>query len=236
MLTVIGPISLCSAKSRKSVKLKRVVLLFILFSLLMMSMPTIAIASAQSVQVTIPSFPVSLNELDFSNNDYAQYPLLVFRGITYFPMTYYQSRLLNLETDWTAEGGLVIKKGNPDTLKEFKHETPTSSKNNSTQNATIVDIKVTVNGKVIDNKNEPYPLLLFRGITYFPLTWRFAVDEFGWRYSYSNEEGLRVDADNNFNYADYFLAPEQESSSPPLAYRVSQVYIRGGLKKCKTNR
>jgi len=34
--------------------------------------------------------------------------------------------------------------------------------------------------------------LIFRDITYFPLTWRFAVDEFAWEYKFTNEDGLKI--------------------------------------------
>lgn len=154
--------------------------------------------ASKQVAATIPSFPVTLNELKFNNNDQEKYPLLVYRNITYFPMTYYQSNLLNLNTSWTAEGGLIIQKGNPETPKEFSYEAPASKKNSNTQTVTIIDSKVTVNGKVIDNTKEPYPLLCFRDIIYFPLTWRFAVEEFGWNYTFNNKEGLNIRADNFF--------------------------------------
>ena len=154
--------------------------------------------ASKRVTAGIPSFLVTLNELKFNNGDYEKYPLLVYQDITYFPMTYYQSNLLNLNTSWTAGGGLVITKGNPDMPKEFAYEKPASIKNSKTQAATIIDSKVTVNGKVIDNRNEPYPLLLFRDITYFPLTWRFAVEEFGWNYTFDNKVGLNIRADNHF--------------------------------------
>ncbi len=51
---------------------------------------------------------------------------------------------------------------------------------------------VRVNGKTVDNSREQYPLLLFRDVTYFPLTWRFAVEEFGWSYHFDGESGLTI--------------------------------------------
>ena len=113
-------------------------------------------------------------------------------------MTYYMSNMMNLNTNWTAEDGLAITKGNPETPKEFESGPATSKRNSSTQVVRIVETRVVVNGKVINNRNEPYPLLLFRGITYFPLTWRFAVEEFGWNYTYDKESGLNIRADNFF--------------------------------------
>ena len=53
-----------------------------------------------------------------------------------------------------------------------------------------------VNGKSINNSAEEYPLVTFRGVTYFPLTWRFAVDEFGWDYSFDPENGLVINSSN----------------------------------------
>ena len=34
-------------------------------------------------------------------------------------------------------------------------------------------------------------------MTYFPLTWRFAVDEFGWEYSFDSESGLNINSANH---------------------------------------
>jgi len=157
-----------------------------------------AYGAETGVIVSIPSFPVTLNELRYDDNDYVQYPMLVYKDITYFPMTFYKSNLMNLNTNWTTAAGLVIARGNPETPKVFLYEGQGGSRNNRTQSATIVSSKVTVNGKVIDNQREPYPLLRFRDITYFPLTWRFAVEEFGWSYTFNHADGLNISADNYF--------------------------------------
>ena len=178
--------------------MKKRLILVILVILLVI--PHYVYASSRQVTVTIPEFSATLNYREYSywDLDYMRWPLLVYNDITYFPMTYYKSNLLNLITSWTAEGGLVISKGDPTTPKASFLDERVATPNRRTQTATIVTSKVTVNGTVIDNQNEPYPLLLFRGITYFPLTWRFAVEEFGWSYYFSNEEGLNITANNFF--------------------------------------
>ena len=148
--------------------------------------------AADTVQVTLPSFSVTLNG-QTTGNDYSKYPLLVYKDITYFPMTYYDCRLLGLKTDWTADTGLVIDK-NEGYFYEYLREV-NNSKNARKQTAKLADGKITVNGKVIDNSKEEYPLLVFRDVTYFPLTWRFAVSEFGWDYRFNQQEGLVIDND-----------------------------------------
>lgn len=43
----------------------------------------------------------------------------------------------------------------------------------SRNRAELAEGPITVNGQTIDNRTEEYPLLSFRNITYFPLTWRY---------------------------------------------------------------
>jgi hypothetical protein len=207
--------------------MKRLIASLFMLTLLLWTGPALA---ASTVSVTIPSFAVSLNEMKFDNNDFERYPLLLYKDITYFPMTYYQSNLLNLNTNWTAESGLVITKGDPEAPKAFSRETSVTKRNSKTQTATVVDSKVTVNGKVIDNANERYPLLLFRDVTYFPMTWRFAVDEFGWKYTFDNTNGLNIVADN------FIYTPIQEgtniirSDGTYISVYSETRYIKGDLR------
>ena len=119
--------------------------------------------------------------------------MLVYKDITYFPMTYYDCRFLGVETEWTKEKGLKINKSN---LNGAYHQQNVQQKNKKNDVAQIASGKITVNGKSINNSKEQYPLLSYRNVTYFPLTWRFAVDEFGWKYNFNGVNGLTIDAGN----------------------------------------
>jgi len=152
-----------------------------------LSMP----AMAANVQATLPTFPVTLNGTVIDNTN-RQYPLLVYNNITYFPMTYYDCRFLGVETEWTKANGLTIKKSN---LTGAYHQ-ESGTKNSKKATAQLATGKIAVNGKAITNSKEQYPLLVYRDVTYFPLTWRFAVEEFGWKYNYDNKNGLVIDAGN----------------------------------------
>ena len=215
--------------------MKKTVFLSLLFALLLLTVP--AYAASQTVSVKIAEFPVTLNGVQVGNGyydwlteekgvsgHYAQYPLLVYKDITYFPMTWFYSELLNLNTSWTQEKGLVIGQGDPDKWKQFNYDTR-NEKNRINQSASIVNSPVMVNGKAIDNTKEPYPLLIFRDITYFPLTWRFAVDEFGWNYVYTAKDGLRIDANNAFVYGE--LTPDSAWVGANIIYHV---YIKDDLR------
>ena len=78
--------------------------------------------------------------------------------------------------------------------------------------------------------------MLFRDITYFPLTWRFAVEEFGWNYSFDNKAGLRITADNLFytTNGDSFI----KDSGGFVSVDNETHYIKGNLRvyiKTETN-
>lgn len=157
--------------------------------LLLTMLPVSGALADDQVAVTIPGFDAALNGQTTSNT-YSRYPLLVYHDITYFPMTYDDSRLLGLKSEWDSQTGLNITKGDNYCYEYSRaiNEQP----NKSRLTAQIATGKITVNGQAIDNKVEPYPLLVFRNVTYFPLTWRFAVDAFGWKYDFNQQHGLAI--------------------------------------------
>lgn len=149
-------------------------------------------AADMSVKVTLPDFAVNLNGHKV-DNQYREYPLLVYRDITYFPMTWYDTRLLGLEASWLPDDGLKIKQS---LVTSSYAPNKSERRNASAYEAEVPASIVTINGKTIDNTIEQYPLLSFRDVTYFPLTWRFAHDEFGWDYQWSDTSGLSITSNN----------------------------------------
>lgn len=152
---------------------------------------------ATEVTVTLPTFNVTINEIAIEN-EYRQYPFIVYKDIIYFPMTYFDSRFLGLVTEWDNLKGLEIYK----TTETVEYEPYKQNwKNSNKYTASIPKFNIVVNAKVINNSTEKYPLLSFRNITYFPMTWRFVVDEFGWKYSFTSEDGLIIDSTPQTLYA-----------------------------------
>lgn len=145
---------------------------------------------ARTEYATLPRFDVTLNGQRVDNT-YAEYPLLVYKDITYFPMTYHTSRFLGVETNWSEATGLKINKTGIAGKFEFYK---TNLKNSDKYQVSVPEFAITVNGKYVDNMSEQYPLLTFRDITYFPMTWRFGVDEFGWDYEFTHQRGLVINS------------------------------------------
>ncbi|MFC0216618.1 DUF5050 domain-containing protein [Paenibacillus chartarius] len=149
-------------------------------------------AAAERVRVHLPDFTVKLNG-NTVDNTYRQYPLLVYKDITYFPMTWYDTKLLGLETAWSPESGFsIIQRNVASSYMPYTAE----QRNEPAYFAEAPASLIAVNGETIDNSKEPYPLLSFRDVTYFPLTWRFAHDQFGWDYRWDGAEGLSIQSYN----------------------------------------
>lgn len=148
--------------------------------------------AAHAEEARLPDFDVRLNGT-LVESECREFPLLEYKGITYFPMTYYDSRFLGLVSNWDNDTRtLSITKQK---IGGMYRDYAALTKNAKTQTAEVCGFNIVINGKVYDNASEEYPMLTFRGVTYFPLTWRLTHDEFGWEYSFTND-GLMIDADN----------------------------------------
>lgn len=164
--------------------------LAVLFSIFILCIASNAYAKEVA---TIPSCSVTLNGQSVDNS-YRQFPLLQYKDIVYFPMTYYDCRFLGVYTDWNERTSTLYI--NTENISGAYRKYNWEWKNGKRNEIDICKFNIVVNSKVIDNSKEEYPLITFRDVTYFPLTWRFAVDEFGWEYSYDEKSGLVITADN----------------------------------------
>ena len=192
---------------------KRMASLFLAGLIFIGQLPTFAQTSL--VKINFPTFPVAINSLEI-DNDKLEYPLITYNNITYFPMTYQFSKGLGLNINYSQATGLAIsyEASSNNTLSINYLETASP---NQSQTAELPSYPIKVNGIKIDNRNETYPLLNYKGITYFPLTWRFAVENFGWQYSFDTVEGLKISSNGNMtsttNY-DASIDNSAEASSP----------------------
>lgn len=147
--------------------------------------------SQSDLTAYLPLCKVTLNGQEIDNS-YRQYPFLQYRNIVYFPMTYYDCRFLGVETFWDDYNyKLTVTKS--DIFGEYYPYT-SIEKNAASYDVAKYYNLLSVNGKDIITANDPYVPIKFRDVIYFPLTWRFAVSEFGWEYSYDDENGLVINS------------------------------------------
>ena len=165
----------------------KTIILFISLALAITLFAGAAYGSAGYATVTIPSFPITLNETLFDFR-YDKYPFILYKDITYFPMTYKHCAYLGVAAEWRSGDGLYVAaigslSGNPPDYGRGNNKA-------SSYKARIADFPIHVNGRLIDNSKEEYPLLVFRDVTYFPVTWRFATEELSWEISWG--DGLEI--------------------------------------------
>lgn len=161
--------------------------------LLVMSIVQVAYAE-EEVEVVLPYFDITLNGVAVDNTS-ETYPFIQYKGITYIPMTWDLCKALGLRTKWSEEEGLEILKA--DTAVFYNSSGKAKNVVGKKYKAELVDFPVKVNGKVIDNSTEEYPILNYKNITYFPMTYHFMVNEFNSGYKWDDIVGLSVAADES---------------------------------------
>lgn len=161
-----------------------------------------AVSASAQQNVTVQIAPY-YTEIEYMSvyNPAVEFPLIAYKDITYFPMTYNLCARLGLAVGFDESAGLYIT----------VHDIPIDGSatelfggtgNNSYEtyyDAVIPEYPIYLNGIRIDNSKEEYPFISFRGITYFPMTWRFAVEELGFTTEWSAETGFRLYRDQSIH-------------------------------------
>ena len=165
----------------------------LLSALLLLCLSAPAAQAAAPVTVTLPNFPITLNGT-IIDNAHRQYPLLVYQGITYFPLTYHDTRYLGVESRWDEDTQtLFVNASNIAGGYQAQQQKQANAKSAS---AAICPYTVVIGGQTVDNSQETYPLLVFRNVTYFPMTWAYGVEQFGWQYAFDPAKGLTIASAN----------------------------------------
>lgn len=145
--------------------------------------------AAAAVKVDLPTYAVNIDGKRIDNLSLA-YPLLNYKGVTYFPLTWNVGAGLGLGIHWSAENGLDVRSHgvNQTELAMEKGEVNTQA----SYTAQIAAFPVTIDGIRIRNEQEPFPLVVFRDVTYFPMTWDYTVNKFGWKTSWDERSGFSI--------------------------------------------
>ncbi|SFM17426.1 hypothetical protein SAMN03159341_11936 [Paenibacillus sp. 1_12] len=195
---------------------KHIVISIPLAIALLLSSVQTAGAAVQKVEVKLPAFEVSLNSY-YPVMQSEAYPPIIYKDVIYVPMTWNNSLRLNIALEWKNSEGLFIRKKEGveqyPNFNSYPIEAPASENNdlNKSYEANLVSYPITVNGKKIDNAQEPYPILSFRDITYFPLTWRFAHEEFAWTTAWTPEDGFGLIAGGRSYIPSMIVSDNDES-------------------------
>lgn len=162
--------------------MKRITAILLTLALLLSSSLPVFAKKNQELQIIIPSYSVEIGNSSIYHFD-SLYPFISYKDITYFPMTYDYCRALGMVTHWSQEDGLYIARADTNgILPIYEH-----ADNSGELFATLPDYDIYVNGRKIDNSKLEYPVLNFRYVTYFPMTYDFSR-EFLWTLDFTPEK------------------------------------------------
>lgn len=148
------------------------------------------ICHAQSVKVKIAPFYTQIEDVSVDNR-YVEFPLITYKDVTYFPMTYDLCAMLDISVGFDSQQGLYITKHYYETESDYVPSLfggDATNYYNTEYPAVMPTYPVYLNGIRIDNSKEEYPLLNFRNVTYFPMTWRFAYEELNFDIDFSLDD------------------------------------------------
>lgn len=169
-------------------------------------------ASASQVAVSKAGFPVIVNGR-VVENDYREYPFILYNGITYFPMTYEDCAYLGLENNWTQETGNIITK-TQSSLYYRDFISPDMESFPANAIATVVSTPINVMGEAVSNATQEYPILNYNDVLYFPLTWDWG-QKFGWSVTFHENKQLEI-ATGDFADIGYYYLYNFENASPVI--------------------
>lgn len=221
----------------QEVSMKKFILIFsLMFIALQFATMTESFGAEKAVKVSLPSSRVQINGITV-NSKTSEYPLLVYKNITYMPMTYDYCNLLGLESNWTKEEGFIVSLRKSNIIPIVSEDKATYS-SPSWATAVITDAPITLNGRKIDNAKEPYPFLRYKDVTYFPLTFQFLKEEFNIYTNFLPDLGLAVYSENKYYYQYYAAGSKLQSTDlriSSILYEMTAITISDGTENYPAN-
>lgn len=207
---------------------------------------SMALAVDDIVQVSIPQFNITLNGKQIDSS-YKKYPLLQYKDIVYIPIedcTEYvgsseYSNFLGISYTWHEPTESYYIKKKDEIGKDLVSEKQTI-KNQNHDKAQIIDNPIYIldypENISFENKTAAYPILKYRDVLYFPLTWQYVHDVFGWEYQWTKEKGLYIDSRDTIRPELYARYPGEEISLRALASEFQYTYFSDGYAKYYKNK
>ena len=153
----------------------------------------------EDILAAVAKFPISINYETFNTETangmkYYDYPMFIYNGITYFPLSYYNCNLTGLAAG-LEHGELTVTKCGADEPKLYLAERLGETDFKENLRVKKAPFKVKINGAYYDD--DSYPPLFYKDVVYIPLTWQVAHEILGWEYTYGGE-GLTIYTDGHY--------------------------------------
>lgn len=186
--------------------MKRV--LVIIFTVIFL-LPFDVFANEYEIDVMIVDYDV-IFEGELLNISQSQYPILAYKETIYMPMTTDILKGAGLKLQYSSEEGLKIDRKNfRSTFKQGFLDG--ENKLGSIRQARIVTYPIELNGRMIDNIHEEYPVLSYKGIAYLPLTDSNLEKELNWQVTWDDDHHMIIDVLTPRVYEYMITQPDKKS-------------------------
>ncbi|WP_432666607.1 leucine-rich repeat domain-containing protein [Wukongibacter baidiensis] len=192
-------------------------IVIILFIIMLGMMQGIYAQEGEAYLMEFPSFKININGVQLDNTHNIN-PVLVYDGITYFPIIQEYNGALLFESKWSKEKGLTINTGG--SPEEIIQDRSVNNDKDKYYNAVKPSFDIYLNGRLLDNDNSKHPILVYNGITYFPLVEKYLNEDFQLTLIWSEENGLSI------NSKAYY-----KSSKVNLGNEILEMAVREQLNK-----
>lgn len=157
---------------------------------------------SQEISVILPEYDITLNGTKFDNAN-AEYPFVVYKDITYLPLTWNITRHIGMKLSFFSfqesarvYSAYAVFVGEGENCESNLTPDISDTPNEKALTAKVCNDAVLVQAYYPNSENE-YPLLHINDIYYMPLTWTYAFERLGWDYSFDSERGLVINTANN---------------------------------------
>lgn len=137
----------------------------------------------------LPSFKINIQGIEVDNL-HNRNPILVYDGITYIPMIYEYHEALSFKSSWSKEKGLMINTSG--SSGKLIQDRAVNNDRDKYYNAVKPSFDVYFNERRINNNSSKFPILVYNGITYFPLVEEYLKEGFNITLTWSREDGLTI--------------------------------------------
>ncbi|TCT16321.1 hypothetical protein EDC18_102338 [Natranaerovirga pectinivora] len=195
----------------------------------------------QEINISERKFNVSIDGI-FINDINAIYPTIIYNNIVYLPLDWINCKWLGISVNIGENNEIII-----DTTGEVRSSVSLDYEWNINLESIemgIITNEIIINGKSIDNTLEAYPIMKYEypveiysnliiqdSRIYFPLTWKWIVDEFGWFYEWHPQTGLRIQTQSN---TDKLFLGQILSKINDFTFN-KMAYISADVKSIETN-
>ena len=195
-------------------KLKKIIIFTLIFQLIITAslLPAQA-AQKNKVAADIAAMAISINYEDYNGrggewdvshgnrrNDMflCEYPLIVYQGITYIPLTYDNCVLLGLNLEW-KDGQIFLSKSTPEKPAMYLKDQSHTRRGKKTIEMAFLPYPLNLCGA--EYSDLEYPALFYKNIAYLPLTWKVAHEIMQWDYRVG-EKGIELYTDSYYYYSE----------------------------------